>query len=526
MHESLTPGAARAIERALARALDRQSSRVEPLDWLAAMLDEPESRATALLAEFGLDASRLQLVFGLPSLTELDYQPAADGGESLPDFGNLTHSSSCRQALQDASLIARAYDRGRAVGTEHLLAGLLALEGEIDALLDQLAIDSQSLRSRLAVETQSEMGPIVLEPDTPLPQLTEPGEGVQLSRVLDASANRAREGLRVVEDYVRFALDDPMLTRRIKDVRHRLATSLMGLDQERLLSARDTPGDVGTHIMTANESTRENPRAVLVANFKRCEEALRSLEEYSKLVNVWLAGQFEILRYDVYTLEKLTLIAMASRRLLGDARLYVLVGGQPTLGDLIWIVGEALQGGAQVIQLREKDLTDREWLQRAREVRILTAQARALFIVNDRPDLARLAGADGVHLGQDDLSIRDARRIVGQNTTIGVSTHDPAQFDKSVLDGAGYVAAGPVFASTTKSFHHEQLVGLGLVRHAAECSTLPWFAIGGITERNLPELVEAGARRIAVSSAVVYADQPKEAAKALRAILDEAWSSE
>src|SRR6185437_13863312 len=142
--------------------------------------------------------------------------------------------------------------------------------------------------------------------------------------------------------------------------------------------------------------------AVLTANFKRTAEALRSLEEYGKLVDVWLAGRFEVIRYDVYTLEKLTLTAVNALRVLGDARLMVLVGGLPTLGDLTWIVGEALAGGADVIQLREKGIPDRALLRRAREVRILTAQARARFVMNDRPDLARLAGADGVHLGQDD----------------------------------------------------------------------------------------------------------------------------
>ena len=166
--------------------------------------------------------------------------------------------------------------------------------------------------------------------------------------------------------------------------------------------------------MTASEQVRENPRAVLAANFKRIAEALRSLEEYSKLVDVWLAGRFEVLRYDVYTIEKLTMTAVAAHRSLGEARLMVLVGGLPTLGDLTWIVEEAIAGGADVIQYREKGLPDRELLRRAREVRIVTARARVPMIMNDRPDLARLAGCDGVHLGQEDVTIRDARRILGR----------------------------------------------------------------------------------------------------------------
>ncbi len=264
---------------------------------------------------------------------------------------------------------------------------------------------------------------------------------------------------------------------------------------------------------------RENPRAVLTANFKRTAQALRSLEEYGKLVDVWLAGRFEVLRYDVYTLEKLVVTAVTSRRSLADARLYVLVGGLPTMGELTWVVGEALDGGAQVIQLREKNLPDRELLRRAREVRILTARAKALFVVNDRCDLARLAGADGVHLGQeDDLAPRDARRILGPQGLLGISTHDRDQLEKAVLDGAGYLGVGPVFPSGTKDF--SDLAGLAFVRHAAEETTLPWFAIGGIGPENLADVLDAGATRIAVSSAVVRADRPREAAKALRDQLD------
>jgi thiamine-phosphate pyrophosphorylase len=211
---------------------------------------------------------------------------------------------------------------------------------------------------------------------------------------------------------------------------------------------------------------------------------------------------------------------MTARRSLDRVNLMVLVGGLPTLGDLTWIVGEALAGGAGAIQLREKGLPDRELLRRARELRIMTAQARALFVMNDRPDLARLAGADAVHLGQEDVSLRDARRVVGPTMLIGLSTHDRTQLEKAVLDGAGYLGVGPVFTSETKSF--DDLAGLGYVSQAAETSNLPWFAIGGITEANLDDVLGAGARRVAVSSAVVRAEMPRKAAAELRSRLDAA----
>jgi thiamine-phosphate pyrophosphorylase len=340
-----------------------------------------------------------------------------------------------------------------------------------------------------------------------------------VARILDASANRAGEGLRVVEDYVRFVLDDPLLSRRIKDVRHRLGRAVRALDIDERLDARDTSGDVGTHITTPSEQTRENPRAVLAASFRRAAEALRSLEEYTKLSDVWLSGRFQILRYDTYILEKLVLTAARAHSSLDRATLCVLVGdSSPTIGHLTWIVTEALAGGAQMIQLRDKDGSDRERLSRAREVRILTHEARATFILNDRPDLARLARADGVHLGQDDLTPRDARRIVGPRSLLGRSTHDLAQLDDAILAGASYLGVGPVFPSRTKSF--DNLAGLAFVREASARTNLPWFAIGGIDASNVEEVLAAGARRVAVSSAVTRADRPREAAATLRAQLD------
>jgi thiamine-phosphate pyrophosphorylase len=415
---------------------------------------------------------------------------------------------------------ARALARSRSVGTEHLLAGLLATPGPITDSLVAAGFRVSDLVARLREPVAEESAPLSIPAEIPPLELDDPAEAIDIGRLLDASANRASEGLRVVEDYARFVLDDPALTRRIKEARHRLGLATRSLDLEALAAARDTRGDVGTHIMTVTERARENPRAVLIANFKRSAEALRTLEEYGKLRDPWLAGRFEVLRYDVYTLEKLTLTAVQSYRALGDARLMVLVGGLPTLGDLTWIVGEALAGGADVIQLREKGLSDREWIRRACEVRSLTVRAHARLIINDRPDLARLASADGVHLGQEDMSLRDARRIVGPSALIGVSTHGAAQLDEAVLAGASYLGVGPVFTSATKEF--VDLAGLEYVRHAAETTGLPWFAIGGITETNVDRVLDSGATRIAVSAAVVGAEQPRAAAAALRRRLDKA----
>jgi thiamine-phosphate pyrophosphorylase len=512
MLESFTAGAQRAIDRAEARARLRKAQVVESSDLLAALVDEEESRAVEILAEYGISAERVWEALGTSALPRtLD-----DTRTGEP----LTQAPSFRASLVEAAIHARSLDRTRSVGTEHLLAGVLEESEDMFILLEHAGITLGPLVRSLTTSPPAESSPIPMPDDLPPLDLGEPAQTIDLGRMLDASANRAQEGLRVVEDYVRFALDDAGLTRRLKDVRHRLGHALRGLDSDLLIGSRDTTGDVGARIMTTSEQSRENIRAVLSANFKRTAEALRSLEEYAKLVDVWLAGRFEVLRYDVYTLEKLTLTAAAAARLLGDARLMVLIGGLATMGDLVWLVGEVIAGGADVIQLREKGVPDREWLRRAREVRIMTAQARVRFVVNDRPDLARLAGADALHLGQDDVTIRDARRVIGPTMTIGVSTHDPTQLDKAIVDAAGYLGVGPVFASETKEF--PDLAGVGFVRSAAATTTLPWFAIGGITESNLDEVLDAGARRIAVSGAVVRAESPREATAALRARLDSA----
>jgi thiamine-phosphate pyrophosphorylase len=519
MRESFTAGAARALERAEAHARRRGALLVEPLDVLVALAEDPESRAASLLVEHGADPAAVLDAAGLACASAVDRsEPTRDPGPTAP----VPPSQDLRNILAEAVEHARAVERGREVGTEHLLVALSATPGAAADLLARSGLRGFELIGRLAERRAVETAPLPVAHEIAPLELAAPGEGADLARILDASANRAREGLRVVEDYARFALNDPMLTRRLKDCRHRLAQATRGLEDDgRLVAARDTPGDVGTHIMTGTESARENPRAVLAANFRRTAEALRTLEEYAKLIDPWLAGRFEVLRYDVYTLEKLALTAVAARGALAEARLCVLVGGLPTLGDLTWVVGEALAGGAQLIQLREKGLPDREVLRRAREVRILTAQARARFVVNDRPDLAALAGADGVHVGQDDLSVRDARRIVGPRALVGVSTHDCEQLERAALDGAGYLGVGPVFASATKDFSVEDLAGLAFVRQAAETTTRPWFAIGGIGEANLDAVLEAGARRIAVGASVVRAERPREAAALLRRRLDE-----
>ena len=329
-------------------------------------------------------------------------------------------------------------------------------------------------------------------------------------RILDAAANRTREGLRVIEDFVRFGLNDTLLSRTLKEQRHELAEILNGLPASRLLAARDSAHDVGTTISTRAEYIRSSPNDVVTAAFKRVEEALRTLEEYTKVIQPDLSPRLEQLRYRIYTSEKVVVRTDAAIRRLEHQYLYLLVTAAECRTGFEATVKSALDAGVRLIQSREKSLTDREWIERARLLRRWTHEADALLIINDRPDIAVLSDADGVHVGQEELIVHDARKILGPDRLIGVSTHSLEQARQAVLDGADYLGVGPTFPSTTKMF--TEFPGLDLVAAIASETRLPWFAIGGIDATNLDRVVKAGATRIAVSGTVCRSATPGDQA--------------
>jgi thiamine-phosphate pyrophosphorylase len=338
-------------------------------------------------------------------------------------------------------------------------------------------------------------------------------------RILDASLNRASEGLRVVEDYVRFVLDDPFLTGRAKALRHDLAAAAAKISTLDRHAARDTQQDVGTAISTDTEVLRRNAWDVCAASLKRAEQSLRSLEEFGKLHDGEFAGRMESLRYGVYTLEKAIEVGRSSRDRLQSVRLCVLVSGCDADVQFEWLIGELVEAGVGMIQLRDKHLDDHDLVACARTLVQRTRGTKTLCIVNDRADIAAAVAADGVHLGQEDLSVKDARAIVGTRMLIGVSTHNIEQARAAVLDGANYLGAGPTFVSRTKSFG--QFAGLDYLRQIAAEISLPTFAIGGITAQNLPNVLSSGISRAAVSAAVTETSQPSAAATELLGILNE-----
>ena len=176
----------------------------------------------------------------------------------------------------------------------------------------------------------------------------------------------------------------------------------------------------------------------------------------------------------------------------------------------------ALSGGVDIVQLRDKRLDDDGLVAASRHFRKACDAHGALFVLNDRPDLVTACGADGVHVGQDDVPVARARVLVGHNRLVGLSTHSPAQVDAA--DGVDYIAVGPVHETPTKP--GRPAAGLDPIRHAAAHAPFPWFAIGGLDELTIGDAIRAGGRRAVVVRAITEAADPEATARALRAALD------
>lgn len=317
-------------------------------------------------------------------------------------------------------------------------------------------------------------------------------------RILDANLDRAREGLRIIEEWCRFGLNSEQLTGECKQLRQELAL----LQTPEIRSARDTPGDPGTELTHDREKRRSSVGHLLQVNFSRVEEALRVLEEYGKLDNPQMGSACKQMRYRVYTLES-TLLGYRRRQQLSASCLYLVTSPSE---QLLTVVEAALQGGLTLVQYRNKTVEDIVRLEEARKLRQLCDRYGALLILNDRVDLALAVDADGVHLGQQDIPIALARQLLGPQRLIGRSTTNPQELQQALAEGADYIGVGPVYETPTKP--GKTAAGLEYVRYAAKESSVPWFAIGGIDLNNLNEVLEEGTQRVAVVRSIMEAEQP------------------
>lgn len=345
-----------------------------------------------------------------------------------------------------------------------------------------------------------------------------------IARILDTNFNRAREGLRVMEEYARFVLGDASFSAACKGLRHELAVALGESRIDALMRCRDVIGDVGTAVSAHGEYERSDAAHVARASAKRVGEALRVIEEYLKVSDGAAGAAVERLRYQCYQLEqRLGSVAEAVRRF-GNVRVYVILTEAICAGEWFATARQVLEAGAEALQLREKSLPDRVLLDRARRLAGLCRERGVTFMVNDRPDIAALSGAHGVHVGTEDLRVADARRIAGADAIIGVSTHNAEQFGSSLKEAPDYVAVGPMFASTTKP--RESVAGPGTLAAVCGMTALPRVAIGGINVQNAGEVLAADPHAALCACRAVIGDaDPGEAVRCLTRRVDAARNS-
>jgi thiamine-phosphate pyrophosphorylase len=328
-------------------------------------------------------------------------------------------------------------------------------------------------------------------------------------RIIDVNLNRASEALRIIEEEARFNLNDVPLTDQLKAIRHKI-NNAFSCEYLKLIEARNSEEDVGPQVV--NTSSRKTILDILKANFKRSQQALRVLEEYSKIDFPDISGTFEAARYDLYTLEKKMShrAQQLHRKKQLDNRLLYLVTDRTQFGNdndrFFDAISAAIKGGVSIVQLREKQAPTKDFINLARTVREICSQLEALFIINDRVDIAQTVQADGVHLGQEDMDITSARKILGELAIIGNSTHKPDDALNAMKNGADYIGVGPVFTTPTKP--GRQAVGCEYIQWASNNVNIPFYAIGGIDANNVDQVIDAGATRVAVVRAIINNTSP------------------
>ena len=356
--------------------------------------------------------------------------------------------------------------------------------------------------------------------------------------VIDADTNRLMEGLRVVEEISRFVLRNGGLTKKIKDLRGKVkeAVSLAYEGDEKLLDSRNIQKDSGRKLYSGSEGKRTDISEIVTANIKRAQEAARVLEEFTKLIDPKIGKTFKEIRFELYEIEKQ--LCRGDSRIARTSKLnfdlYVVTDPDVLNGrSPVNAVREIIKGGCRMIQLRDKKASVGQYYKWAKQIseicrgvsKYAPPEKHVSFIVNDYVDICIALDADGVHLGQDDMPVSVARKLLGPEKIIGLSTHSYEQALKGSMSGADYISIGPIFATQSKP--GIKPLGLDIVR--AYCNTplqIPFVAIGGINESNIKDVIkscrgrfETGPYqnvRIAVIRAVVGRQNIAAATKNLR----------
>ena len=341
----------------------------------------------------------------------------------------------------------------------------------------------------------------------------------RLFQIIDANLDRAREGLRVLEDWCRFGLGREDLVKKFKNFRQILGKHHLEIYKK----SRNYVIDNSIGMSHPEQFKRKEIKQLISSNAARVQEALRVVEEFSRIYDYSLSQNASKIRYEIYSLEVEILEIISNkilRKILDENNLYVISKDEP---NIINLLKAALEGGARIIQQRCKSENDYEILQQALEIRQLCNKFKAIFIVNDRVDIALASNADGVHLGQSDIDIKSARKLLGFSKIIGTSANNAADINKAIKEGCDYLGIGPIFKSSTKP--NKSVIGIREVIELSKDIEIPCFAIGGINSKNIQELKNIGIKKVAIISGIINADNPKEEAMMIiKTLSDEAKS--
>jgi thiamine-phosphate pyrophosphorylase len=339
-------------------------------------------------------------------------------------------------------------------------------------------------------------------------------------RIIDASLNRIGEGLRVMEEFSRFSLDDAALTQQLKNLRHRLVKVNSRL-RPQLIRGRDAGGDIGADMEVPGENKQRDSAGAISANARRVQESLRVMEELARNPELDLeTNNYKKARFELYTIEKELLTRMFRRdKLKRLGGLYVIIDTGFLKGrNPAEVTRQAIRGGATTIQLRDKEGEVKEFLGTAIELRDICAESNVLFIVNDSLEVALASGADGLHVGQDDLPVGIARRLLPIDKILGCSARNPDEARKARDEGADYLGVGAMYPTTSKE--GAAVTGPEILKDIRRALDLPLVAIGGINATNLKAVMKAGADAAAVISAVMGADDVEKATRQLVQIIE------
>ena len=329
---------------------------------------------------------------------------------------------------------------------------------------------------------------------------------LRIAQILDANLDRAREGLRVLEDWARFGIGKDELVKELKNFRQLLGKHHL----KEYKDARNFSQDTSTGLTHFEQQNRKSINSLISANCARVQEALRVIEEYSRNINIELSSLASKIRYEIYQLEIILLNCSSNEELMEfilKNNLYFISNQNP---KVLQIIERVLEGGIKIIQHRFKDGSDFQNLQDAIKIRQLCTRHNALFIINDRVDIALACNADGVHLGQDDIDIKSARKILGFSKIIGVSANKRSEIESAIKNGADYLGIGPVFE--TKSKKEKIPLGIEKIKKITQMLSIPFFIIGGIKQENISTLRKNGFRKIALISEIANSVNPQEKA--------------